>query len=56
MLQKTEKRFLEFLSGYIKENKNEIESMEDVRNIEESFVETFGCEENHYKPFTKLKK
>ena len=50
---KLEKRFLEFLSNYIKENKNEFESLEDVRNIEKEFVKTLGSRENHYRKNNK---
>lgn len=53
---KVEKMFLEFLSDYVKENKSTFDSYDDVLKITNLFIEMIGSKENHYKPFTKLKK
>ena len=52
-MKKLEKRFLEFLSMYLITHKNEITSIDDVKNMEQEFIKTFGTEENHYKSYKK---
>jgi hypothetical protein len=37
------------LSSYIKENKSDFESIDDVKKIEKEFVKTLGNKENHYR-------
>ena len=46
---KLEKRFLEYLSSYVKCHKNEICSYDDVLAITNGFIDTLGGSENNYR-------